>query len=67
MGTMEKEMQKWKRANGYKDEKTKTATPKKKKRKKRIDREQMNQRDIEELMGMRKPVFERRRGALRHR
>ncbi|MGE6895754.1 hypothetical protein [Priestia flexa] len=67
MGTMEKEIQKWKRANGYKDEKTKTTAPKKKKRKQRNNGEQMNQRDIEELMGMRQPVFERRRGALRHR
>ncbi|WEA47273.1 hypothetical protein [Priestia aryabhattai] len=70
MGTMRNELAKWKRATGYKEESPKkTKSPPKKKKQKPVPavKETFSRREIEEMMGIRTPRFERRRGALRQK
>jgi len=65
MGTIKGELAKWKKANGYKEDKAKkTKSPPKKPP---VKKETFSQRELEEMMGVRNPTFSRRRGALRQR
>ena len=65
MGTIKGELAKWKKANGYKEDKAKrTKSPPKKAP---MKKEKFSQRELEEMMGVRNPTFSRRRGALRQR
>ncbi|MED2206819.1 hypothetical protein P4222_09300 [Bacillus thuringiensis] len=49
----------------WKKQSNKTNKTKKKKKKKR--KEKLSTRDIEDLMGMHRPCYERRRGAIRQK
>lgn len=69
MRTMEEQMKKWKEKNGYKPRK------KKKKRKRKTTQEQssvttlekLSERDLHELMGTNRAIYERRRGSIRQK
>jgi hypothetical protein len=68
MRTMRNEMAKWKHANGYKEEAPKKIkSPPKKSNPLPVKKEKFSHREIEEMMGIRTPRFERRRGALRQK
>jgi hypothetical protein len=69
MGTLGSEMAKWKKANGYKEDKPKknSSSQKKKTNPVPVKKEKFSRHELEELMGVRNPTFSRRRGALRQR
>jgi len=68
MRTMRNEMAKWKHANGYKEESPKkTKSPPKKSKPLPTAKETFSHRELEGMMGIRTPRFERRRGALRQK
>lgn len=58
MKAFKEQLQEWKKQSNQ---------AKKKKRKKKKRKEQLSRRDIEDLMGMHGPRYERRRGALRQK
>lgn len=67
MGNMQSELNKWKKATGYKQTNVKTSSSKRKSNSMKARKETFSTRELEEMMGMRNPTFERRRGALRQR
>ena len=61
-------MAEWKHANGYKDEAPKkTKSPPNKPKPLPVRKETFSQRELEEMMGIRAPRYERRRGAFRQK
>ncbi|MED4914357.1 hypothetical protein [Parageobacillus thermoglucosidasius] len=67
MGTLQDELKKWKKATQQTKEKDKRSRRNARRKKRRRKNEELSRRELLELMGVFRPIYERRRGALRQK